>query len=60
MVFLEKRINKLVLLSQVEDAKDPLITSKNIKCVSCAGDLGIYEGNLDKYRPWAVFPAKEL
>jgi hypothetical protein len=33
-----------------------MITTRNLKCVSCAADLGEMEGKLDRYKPWAIFP----
>lgn len=62
LVFLEKRINKIIVQLMGGDTgegeKDALLASW--KCVSCSRNLEKYEGKLDKYRPWAVFPAKEI
>jgi hypothetical protein len=35
------------------------VTTKGIKCISCTKDLGEFEGKLDKYKAWSVFPAKD-
>lgn len=35
------------------------MTTKGIKCISCTKDLGEFEGKLDKYKAWSVFPAKD-
>ncbi len=61
LVFLEKRINQLAVKyggDPVEGEKEALFASW--KCASCARNLGKYEGKLDKYKPWSVFPAKEI
>lgn len=29
-------------------------------CASCSKDLGKYEGKLNQFKPWSVFPCKEL
>ena len=43
-----------------EEEKDALLAAKSWKCVSCTKDLGEYQGKLDQYKPWAVFPAKTI
>lgn len=61
LVFLEKRINKIVTTVFGDDEdKDALFATKGWKCISCTKDLKEYEGRLDKFKPWAVFPAKEM
>lgn len=67
LIFLEKRvlnsrmkINKVVMSMYGDDdnEKDALFATKGWKCISCTKDLKEYEGRLDKFKPWAVFPAK--
>lgn len=29
-------------------------------CAACTKDIGKYEGKLGKYKPWSVFPCREL
>lgn len=60
MVFLEKKVNSLIqnIFTEEEVEKDGLIAAKGWKCISCSKDLGEYEGKLDKYKAWSVFPAK--
>jgi hypothetical protein len=29
-------------------------------CAACSTSLGKYEGKLGKYKPWSVFPCREL
>lgn len=43
-----------------DDDKDALFATKGWKCISCTKDLKEYEGRLDKFKPWAIFPAKEM
>lgn len=43
-----------------EDDKDGLFTTKKIHCASCTKDMGKFEGKLGQYRPWSIFPCKEL
>jgi hypothetical protein len=43
-----------------EEDKDGLFTTKKIQCASCTKDLGKFEGKLGQYRPWSIFPCKEL
>lgn len=43
-----------------EDEKDGLFTTKKINCASCTKDMGKFEGKLGQYRPWSIFPCKEL
>ena len=55
------QINKLLMSLYGEDQdKDALLATKGWKCISCTKDLKEYEGKLDKYKPWAVFPVKQL
>lgn len=60
LVFLEKRVNSLIvmMLGEDESEREGLITSKQLKCISCTKDLGEVEGKLDKNRNWSVFPVK--
>ena len=37
-----------------------MFTTKKWQCASCTKDLGKFEGRLGQYRPWSVFPCKEL
>lgn len=56
------KINKLILTlyGDSDEDRDALLATKGWKCISCTKDLKEYEGKLDKYKPWAVFPAKEM
>lgn len=61
--FLEKRINELyevMTASQQQEENDPMFTTKKWMCASCSKDLGKYEGKLGQFKPWSVFPCKEL
>jgi hypothetical protein len=60
LIFLEKKINCIVQSLSGEDVdKDALVTTKGLRCISCTKDLGEYEGKLDQYKPWSVFPVKD-
>lgn len=37
-----------------------MFARKKWNCASCSKDLGKYEGKLGQFRPWAVFPAREM
>lgn len=43
-----------------EDEKDALFSVKKWQCASCTKDLGKFEGKLGQYRPWSIFPCKQL
>lgn len=63
MIFLEKRlceIEEYMNTLAAEDEKDGLFTTKKINCASCTKDMGKFEGKLGQYRPWSIFPCKEL
>lgn len=63
LCFLEKRVNEIyevVKSSQDSDDNDALFTTKQWMCASCSKDLGKYEGKLNQFKPWSVFPCKEL
>ena len=36
-----------------------MLAGKAWKCISCTKDLGEYQGKLDKYKAWSVFPVKQ-
>ena len=60
--FLEKRINELYEVfgaTQQQEENDPLFTTRKM-CASCSKDLGKYEGKLGQFKPWSVFPCREL
>ena len=60
LIFLEKKINTLIQsLTSDDGEKDGLLATKGWKCISCTKDLGDYEGKLDQFKAWSVFPAKE-
>lgn len=62
LIYLQKKINSVIMLNSNPDDKNEregLVTAKGLKCISCSKDLGQYEGKLDKYKVWSVFPAKE-
>lgn len=46
------------MFGEDDNEKDALFATKGWKCISCTKDLKDYEGRLDKFKPWAVFPAK--
>jgi len=35
------------------------VATKGWRCISCSKDLQEYEGKLDQYKPWNVFPVKD-
>jgi hypothetical protein len=39
---------------------DALFAARRWMCASCTKDLGKYEGRLGQFKPWAVFPCREL
>ena len=43
-----------------EEETDALFSVKKINCASCTKDLGKYEGKLGQFRPWAIFPCKQM
>ena len=43
-----------------EEDTDALFSVKKINCASCTKDLGKYEGKLGQFRPWAIFPCKQM
>ena len=43
-----------------EDEKDGLFTTKKVHCASCTKDLGKFEGKLGQFKPWSVFPCRQL
>lgn len=47
-------------LSSEEGDKEGLVATRGWKCISCSKDLGDYEGKLDQFKAWSVFPAKEV
>ena len=60
LVFLEKKINALIqCMGGEEGEKDGLVATKGWKCISCTKDFQEYEGKLDQYKAWAVFPVKD-
>jgi hypothetical protein len=62
--FLERRINEMCEAlssgAEGEGEMDALFASRKWMCASCTKDLGKYEGKLGQFRPWAVFPCREL
>lgn len=42
------------------EENDPLFTTKRLMCASCTKDLGKFEGKLGQFRPWSIFPCKQL
>ena len=53
-------IEEFINQQSAQDDKDGLFTTKKIHCASCTKDLGKFEGKLGQYRPWSIFPCKEL
>lgn len=43
-----------------DEDKDAMFSSKKWQCASCTKDLGKFEGKLGQYKPWSIFPCKEL
>lgn len=39
---------------------DPLFATRQWMCAACTKDIGKYEGKLGKFKPWSVFPCREL
>ena len=61
--FLEKRINELYEVfssTQEQDDNDPMFATKKWMCASCSKDLGKFEGKLGQFKPWSVFPCREM
>ena len=61
LTFLEKRINEIYeqfLTEENKEENDPMFATKKWMCASCAKDLGKFEGKLNQFKPWSVFPCR--
>ena len=59
LIFLQKKMNAIIQSLMGDDGeKEGLVAAKGWKCISCSKDLGDYEGKLDQFKAWSVFPAK--
>ena len=58
---MQKKINSVIqnFFAEEEGERDGLLAGKSWKCISCSKDLGEYEGKLDKYKAWSIFPTKQ-
>lgn len=37
-----------------------MFASKKWQCASCSKDLGKFQGKLGQFKPWSIFPCKQL